>query len=160
MVLIGRKPKRTLVRLVVLVVLTVLVFKFVLLPVRIEGISMLPTYRDHHLGLVSRVAYLFHEPRRGDVVAIRPEAGEHAGYYLKRIIGLPGETLAFHAGELLINGQVLEEPYLKSPYSWEMDAVTIRPGFYYVVGDNRTMDRQDHFQGRIERGQIVGRILL
>jgi len=158
--LVGRHPKRTLVRLVVLVGLTILVFRFVLVLVRIDGISMSPTYRDHRLGVVLRLAYLFHEPLRGDVVAIRPVAGEHAGYYLKRIVGLPGETVAFHAGQILINGRVLEEPYLRWRYAWEMPPVKVGPRQYYVVGDNRTMDWWDHFQGRTERDQIIGRILL
>ena len=158
--LIGRNPRRTLVRLAALVVLTALVFKFVLVAVRINGISMAPTYRDKRLGLVYRLAYAFHEPQRGDVVAIRPVAGEHAGYYLKRIIGLPGETVAFDAGRLLINGRVLEEPYLRWRYSWDMAPVLVGSHQYYVVGDNRTMDRSDHFQGRTERDRIIGRILL
>lgn len=158
--LIGRRPKRTLVRLSVLVILTVFVFRFVLILVRVEGISMLPTYQDHHLGVICRLSYLFHDPRRGDVVAIRPAAGEHAGFYLKRIVGLPGESVAFHAGHLLINGSILDEPYLRSSYSWEMAPVTVGAGCYYVVGDNRTMDWGDHFQGRTERDRIAGRILL
>jgi len=158
--LIGRRPRRTLVRLLVLVVLTVLLFRFVLVLVRIEGISMSPTFRDKHVGIVYRLAYLFHEPQRGDVVAIRPLAGERAGYYLKRIVGLPGDSIAFHAGQLLINGQPLDEPYLKRSYSWEMEPMTIGPGSYYVVGDNRTMDRVDHFQGRASRERIIGKILL
>jgi signal peptidase I len=149
-----------LVRLSVLVVLTVLVFRFGLVLVRVEGISMSPTYQDHHVGIINRLSYLFHDPRRGDVVAVRPMAGEHAGYYLKRIVGLPGESVAFHAGQLLINGRPLDEPYLRSSYSWEMESVTVGPNSYYVVGDNRTMDWADHFQGRTGRDRIVGRILL
>jgi len=159
-VLVGRNPKRTLVRLAVLVVLTAIVFRFVLVLVRIDGISMSPTYRDKRLGVVYRLAFLFHEPVRGDVVAIRPVAGEHAGYYLKRIVGMPGETVAFHGGHLLINGRVVPEPYLAWPYAWEMAPVQVGTGQYYVVGDNRTMDWSDHVQGRTERERIIGRILL
>ena len=55
---------------------------------------MLPTYRDHGVNFVNRLAYVFHEPRRGDVVAIRTLAGEHV-MYMKRIVGLPGETVTF-----------------------------------------------------------------
>ena len=80
------------------------VFKFVLLPIRVEGGSMLPTYQDRSVNFVNRLAYLFHEPRRGDVVAIGLLAGEHV-MYMKRVVGLPGETVAFHKGHLYINGQ-------------------------------------------------------
>ena len=91
---IGRNPKVTLARAVVLAVLCFVVFKFVLLHIRVEGISMLPTYQDGSAHFVNRLAYLWHEPRRGDVVSIRLAGSSHL-MYLKRIIGLPGETVAF-----------------------------------------------------------------
>src|SRR5437870_1231965 len=69
--IIGRRPKRTLLRIVVLVVTCFVVFRFVLLPIRVDGGSMLPTYKEHGINVINRVAYLFHEPRRGDVVGIR-----------------------------------------------------------------------------------------
>jgi len=112
-VLIGRNPKVTLVRVTVLAVTCFVVFRFILLPARIEGISMLPTYKDRSVNLVNRLAYRWHEPRRGDVVGIRL-AGPHV-MYMKRIIGLPGETVAFVNGRVLINGEVLDEPYEKRP---------------------------------------------
>ena len=73
--LIGRRPKRTLVRAAVLLVVSLAVFKYWLLPIRIEGSSMLPTYKEHGVNFVNRLAYWRHEPRRGDVVAIRLLAG-------------------------------------------------------------------------------------
>src|ERR1051326_9386456 len=69
---IGRNPERTLIRLVLLVAASFVIFGFVLLPIRVEGPSMLPTYKDHRINFVNRLAYIFHEPKRGDVVAIRP----------------------------------------------------------------------------------------
>ena len=70
-VVIGRNPKVTLVRVAVLIVTCFVVFRFILLPARIEGISMLPTYKDRSVNFVNRLAYRWHEPRRGDVVGIR-----------------------------------------------------------------------------------------
>ena len=130
-VLIGRNPKRTLVRSLVLVVVSVVVFKFVLQPIRVEGGSMLPTYKDRGVHFVNRLAYLFHGPRRGDVVAIRLLAGEHV-MYMKRIIGLPGETVAFHEGRLYINGQPMDEPYVKLQGNWEHEPLQVGPNQYYV----------------------------
>jgi hypothetical protein len=75
---VGRDPKRTLLRAAVLAEVCLVVFKWVLLPVRVAGISMAPTYADRSLNFVNRVAYLGHGPRRGDVVGIRltpPEGG-------------------------------------------------------------------------------------
>jgi signal peptidase I len=157
--LIGRKPKRTLVRASILLVVCLVVSNFVLQPVHVKGDSMLPTYKDHSIHLVYRLAYLFHEPRRGDVVAIRMLAGEHV-MYLKRIIGLPGETVAFHQGRLYINGNPVDEPYLKLPSNWEHEPKPVGRDQYYVVGDNRDMPWEDHTQGRAARNLIVGKVVL
>jgi signal peptidase I len=158
-VLIGRKPKRTLARIVVLVTVSFVVFKFVLLPVRVEGGSMLPTYKDKGVNFINRQAYLFHEPRRGDVVGIRLLAGGHI-MYMKRIVGLPGESVAFHNGRLYINGKLLDEPYVKLPGDWECAPEQDGPDEYYVVGDNREMPWGDHIHGRAACDHIVGKVLL
>jgi len=158
-VLIGRNPKRTLMRSLVLVVVSFIVFKFILVPIRVDGGSMLPTYKDHGVNFVNRLAYLVHAPRRGDVVAIRLLAGEHV-MYMKRIVGLPGETISFRRGELCINGQPLDEPYLKFRGHWDHDPVALGPDQYYVVGDNRDMPWDDHYKGRLTRDLIVGKVLL
>jgi len=157
--LIGRRPKRTLVRAAVLLVVSLAVFKYWLLPIRIEGSSMLPTYKEHGVNFVNRLAYWRHEPRRGDVVAIRLLAGGHV-MYLKRIVGLPGETVAFHQGWLYINGQPVEEPYVKLRGNWEHADEPVGPDQYYVVGDNRDMGWGEHEKGRPTRDFIVGKVLL
>jgi signal peptidase I len=154
----GRNPKMTLVRIVVWVVACVIVFKVVLLRVEVDGISMLPTYKNHSKNWINRLAYFRHEPRRGDVVAIRL-AGIHA-MLLKRIIGLPGETVAFADGRVLINGKILNEPYEKLPCDWDRPPVKLGDTQYFVVGDNRTMPQQDHTFGECERNRIIGKVLL
>lgn len=162
--IIGRNPKVTLARIVILVVTCVVVFKFILLPIRVEGISMFPTYKDKSLNLVNRLAYLRHEPRRGDVVGIRlgrtnlPYRAPGV-MYMKRVVGLPGETVAFAGGRLLIDGAALDEPYLKGRCDWTSTPVTVGPNQFYVVGDNRTMPQEDHEHGRAEKEQIVGKVL-
>jgi signal peptidase I len=154
---IGRNPKVTLARAVVLAILCFVVFKFVLLHIRVEGISMLPTYQDGSAHFVNRLAYLWHEPRRGDVVSIRL-AGVHL-MYLKRIIGLPGETVAFVNGQVLINDQVLDEPYEKLSCDWNLPPEKLGPDEYFVVGDNRTMPPENHTFGKVERDRIVGKTI-
>ena len=155
---IGRNPKVTLLRVAVLIVTCFIVFRFILLPARIEGISMLPTYQDRSVNFVNRLAYRWHEPRRGDVVGIRL-AGPHV-MYLKRIIGLPGETVAFENGRVLINSEVLDEPYEKAPCDWNCPPVKLGPDEYFVVGDNRTMPSENHVFGKAGRDRIVGKALL
>jgi signal peptidase I len=153
----GRNPKATLIRIVVLVAVCWVVFGFILLPIRVTGISMLPTYRDHSLNLVNRLAYLRHEPQRGDVTSVRL-TGLHV-MFLKRIIGLPGETVAFANGQVLINGVALDEPYEKLPCDWNSPPVTLATDEYYFVGDNRSMPLEDHTHGSQKRDRIVGKVL-
>jgi signal peptidase I len=157
-VLIGRDPRRTLVRIVIWIAVCVLISNFALLPIRVIGVSMLPTYKHKSVNFVNCLAYVFHEPRRGDVVAIR-FSGKHV-MLMKRIIALPGETVAFHQGRAWINGKVLDEPYVKFPSNWEHEPEEVGPDEYYVVGDNRSMDYSLHEQGRPERKRILGKVLL
>jgi signal peptidase I len=157
---VGRNPRNTLVRIGILIAVAFVLFfsHLVLLPVRVEGPSMLPTYKDRSINFINRLAYLGHEPRRGDVVSVR-----YAGYHvmlMKRIIGLPGETVAFDNGTVLINGQPLSEPYRKWPSHWTLPPQTLSPDEYFIVGDNRTMRWQDHTFGVVERWRIVGKALL
>jgi signal peptidase I len=157
-VLIGRHPRRTLVRIVILVAVSYVLFGFILLPIRVRGISMLPTYRDNRANFVNRLAYLRHEPQRGDVVAIRT-TGLHI-MYMKRVIGLPGETVAFHDGHAYIDGRRLDEPYIKFYCEWEVPPQTLGPEEYFLVGDNRSMPSGDHFKFRAPRNRIAGKVLL
>jgi len=156
--IIGRNPRFTLIRIVLLIAAVFLLRQFVLLPIRVKGPSMLPTYTENGINFVNRLAYLRSDPARGDVVAIRL-AGEHV-MFMKRIIGLPGETVAFHEGRVFINGQLLDEPYVKNACDWESPPKKLDPGWYYVVGDNRSMPELLHEEGRTPRERIVGKILL
>lgn len=155
---IGRNPKNTAVRIAVLVIACFLLFHFALLPIRVNGISMWPTYHDRQVNFVNRLAYLWHEPQRGDVVSIKL-AGASV-MYLKRIVGLPGETIAFSDGKLLVNGEPLDEPYVKSTCDWTIPPVTLEAHQYYVVGDNRDMPEKDHVKGVASRQKILGKVLL
>jgi signal peptidase I len=156
--LIGRNPSLTLARLVVWVIAIIVVRTYVLLPIRVEGVSMLPTYPENGINFVNCFAYLFHPPQRGDVVAIR-YAG-HSIMLCKRIVGLPGEMIAFHQGHIEINGERLDEPYVKRPCYWDHAPERLGPGEYYVVGDNRSMDFDQHTKGIADRNRIIGKILL
>jgi signal peptidase I len=169
-VVFGRSLKVTLLRLAVWVVLCVVGFKLSVVHIRVDGISMLPTCQDQSIYWVNRLAYLRHEPQRGDVVAIRfvPADGTinkleppHV-MLLKRIIGLPGETVAFKDGRVLIDGEILDEPYEKDGEgcNWNRAPVTLGPDQFYVVGDNRSMPQEYHTHGVFERNLIVGKAQL
>ncbi len=156
--LIGRRPKATLGRIAVLGITCLVTFKFILLPIRVDGISMMPTYHTGQVNCVNRLAYLRHEPQRGDIVSVRL-AGTSV-MYMKRIIGLPGETVAFHNGHAFINDRQLAEPYVIFSCDWEKEPVQCSPTQYYVVGDNRSMPFEFHTKGRAERNHIVGKLAL
>jgi signal peptidase I len=161
---IGRRPRNTLIRITVLVAVCFVTFKFILLPIRIEGISMLPTYHTGQINCINRLAYLRHEPQRGDIVSVRyskPEGlANPSQLLLKRIIGLPGETVVFHGGKVFINGTPLDEPYVARPCDWEAGPFECSSNEFYVVGDNRSMAFSLHTQGRAERDHIVGKLFL
>jgi signal peptidase I len=157
-VLIGRRPKFTLIRTGVVILAACVVFPFMLLPVKVTGPSMLPTYHDGQINFVNRLAYLRHEPRRGDVVGVR--LSDVSVMYMKRVIALPGETVSFDRGLLLINGEPTAEPYVKLPCLWTTPPVRLSSQQYFVVGDNRSMPPRDHTHGTCERFRIVGKVLL
>lgn len=155
--IIGRNPKRTVLRAAVLALAAFLIFKFILLPVRISGDSMDPTYRNGGINFINRLSYRFRSPARGDVVGVR-YSGESI-MLLKRVVGMPGETLAIEDGVVLINGRPLEEPYVANRASWRVSARRLEADEYFLIGDNRDMPQKDHYFGSAPARRIVGKVL-
>ena len=156
---LGRHPRRTLLRAATLVATCFVVFRFILLPVQVRGGSMWPTYKDKSWNFANRLSYLWQSPQRGDVVCVQFTAGRHV-MLLKRIVALPGDTVAFRGGRLFVNGQPVPEPYVKTDCDWEEAEQRLGPGEYYVVGDNRGMPAEDHWHGVADDWRIVGKVLL
>ena len=154
---LGSHPRRTLARVATLVVLSYALFPWVLIPVRPDGISMEPTDASGRLNLVNRLSYRTHAPARGDIVAIRL-AGLHV-LYIKRIIALPGERIAFVDGQVEVDGVALSEPYVHHRRPWQLAEVQLGPAEYFVVGDNRGMNAVDHTFGRVDAFRIVGKVV-
>ena len=153
----GRRPRSTLIRILVFVTLVFVLFKWVFFSVRVTGISMEPTLRDGDIKLVNRRAYRSALPRRGDIVSVG-ELGK-PGMLMKRIIALPGETYSMRNGLLNIDGQPVQEPYVVNRAPWQLIPVTLGPDEFLVIGDNRGMDQQLHTFGRTERKYIVGKVV-
>lgn len=148
---------RKLIRLAVVAVATFFVFTFVVSVAVVDGESMDQTYRDGGFTLINRLSYWRRPPARGEVVAIKL-AGRQL-MFLKRIVGLPGETVEIRAGQVLIDGLLLTEPYLTAPWPWALPPRALTDGEYFVIGDNRRQPIEQHFFGRVDIGQIVGRAL-
>lgn len=157
-ILIGRRPRRTAVRVAVLVVVSVVVFRWVLIPIRAQGVSMQPTYEPGTFHLVSRLAFARRDPGRGDVVAIRL-AGPGV-LYVKRIIGLPGERVRIRDGRVFVDDAPLDEPYVRHRNSsWSLPETALGADEYFVVGDNRGMPIGQHELGKAHRARIVGAVV-
>jgi signal peptidase I len=129
----GPRPHRTLCRVALWSVLTFAFFHHLLVPIQIIGSSMSPTYRNGSLNLVNRWSYTKALPHRGDVVALNAE-GE---LLLKRIIALPGETVAIVQGEIQVNGAPLSDEFSVRKIPWELDPVKLGANEFFVIGDNR-----------------------
>jgi len=158
-IIFGRSPRRTAIRIVVLIVTAVITFKYVIRPVRVSGPSMLPTFQENSIKFVNRLAYSRNDPQRGDVVAIR-FTGESI-MLVKRVVALPGERVEFINGKLHVNHRAQDEPYIKRSCYWNFvpEHPILGPDEYYVVGDNRSMREEDHTKGVARRGKIVGKVL-
>jgi signal peptidase I len=135
----------------------VLIFGWVLVPIRTEGISMQPTYESGTLHFVNRFSYIGAGPRRGDIVAI--SLGGERVYYVKRVVGLPGEKVQIVDGVVQIEGAPLNEAYVVNRRAWNVEEIELRSNEYFVIGDNRGMNAPDHDFGRVLRSKIAGRVV-
>jgi signal peptidase I len=113
---------------------------------------MEPTYYDGQVGVVNVFAYAGHSPRRGDIVGFHWQGDRQI--IVKRVIGLPGERIAFHRGTVFINGQSLAEPYLVASGAWEWPEETLPEKTFFVTGDNRMISQQF----RVESSQLLGKV--
>jgi len=114
---------------------------------------MFPTYRDGQINYANRLAYLWSQPRRGDIVVIRT-TGEQVTI-LKRIVGMPGERVRMDNGRLFINGKPLDEPYLRHEGGWRHQEVLLGEGEYWAAGDNRPISEF----GKVTQSRLAGKIL-
>ncbi|MCL1980825.1 MAG: signal peptidase I [Proteobacteria bacterium] len=144
-------------RLLLVAAVAAVVFTQMLIPFRIQGPGMEPTYGDGDFRFCWRGRYLFTEPKRGDVVVIR-FAGRRV-MLLKRIVGLAGDTVEFRHGALLVNGTQVHEPHGRSPSDWNLAPRRVEPGKVYVVDDNRNVSLDRQYMGQVEQERIVGGVL-
>lgn len=132
---------------------------FVITVYIVSGESMVPNLNNGDFVLVDKVKYDFVDPQRGDVVVVRYPGDPENKYYVKRIIGLPGETVKVSGGNVYIDDQLLEERYLDEQVKTEPDSVyNIPPSEYFTVGDNRSVSSDSRVWGSAERRFIMGRV--
>ncbi len=126
----------------------------------VKGISMDPNFADSELILVNRISYYFTAPSRGDsIVFIFP--GTKSDKYIKRIIGLPGETISISDNEIKINGQRIQEDYIPKNFQTFGGVNThLKSDQFFVLGDNRELSNDSRIWGPLTRNQIIGRAQL
>ena len=133
---------------------------FLLQAFYIPSLSMAPTLKVNDRVLVNKLSYDLHDVHRGDLVVFEspPNEGSQTKDLIKRVIGLPGETVESRDGQILINGQVLEEPYLGPDVTTgPLEKVTVPAEHLWVMGDNRANSRDSRFFGAIPESLVIGR---
>ena len=129
----------------------------------IPSLSMAPTLKVNDRVLVNKLSYDLHDVHRGDLVVFEspPNEGSQTKDLIKRVIGLPGETVESRDGHILINGQVLQEPYLGPDVTTgPVEKITIPPDHLWVMGDNRPNSRDSRFFGAIPESLVIGRAFI
>ena len=143
--------------------LTLLIGVFIVQPVKVEGFSMMPYLHDGERIIVNKLIY-YDLPalERGDIVVFWfPD--DPSKSYIKRVIGLPGETVEVRDGRVLVNGQELNEPYLDPSLSQSRanhPPVIVRSNYFFVMGDNRDHSSDSRYWGLVPRKYIYGKALL
>ena len=151
----------TLQTVTIAIVAVFLVRTFIAQPFLVSGSSMHPNFSDGDYLLVDELTYRFREPDRGEVVVFK-YPGNLKSYYIKRIIGLPGDRVIGRDGRVVIfrEGQekTLEEPYVALGKSHDSFDVTLMPGQFFVMGDNRDFSSDSRAWGSLPQDDLVGMV--
>ena len=148
--------------IVVVLAILVMVYLFIMSPQEINGASMEPNFHNGEYILTNKISYKFRDPIRGDVVIFKSPMNKEIDY-IKRVIGLPGDTVSLHDNSLWVNGEKVEEPYLTpgtpifgGSYLAEGQSTVVPPGTYFVCGDNRSHSSDSREFGPIAKEDFIG----
>jgi signal peptidase I len=148
----------------IIVTALIAVFSFFILHASIQsclvvGPSMEPTVVSSQRLLINKIEYVIHPPERGDIIVFQPPNKQQPDY-IKRVIGLPGDTVEVKTGHVYVNGKILDEPYIKDEPSYSVPAKQLAQDNYFVLGDNRNNSNDSHNGWTIPRESIVGKAWL
>lgn len=154
--------KKFLLELLITVIAAVGIFILINISVQyavVDGPSMQPNLEDGQRLILNKIAYS--NPQRGDIIVFPPPHIDNPEKnYIKRIIGLPGETVEIIDGTVYINGQALEEPYIENSGGVNSDPYTVPEGEYFVLGDNRINSSDSRNGWTVPEETIVGKAWL
>ena len=127
----------------------------------IPSSSMEPTLEINDRLIIEKLSYHFREPIRGDVVVFNPtealKAQDFHDAFIKRIIGLPGETVEVKTGKVYVNGEEITETYIAEDPNYDYGPVEVPEGEYLVLGDNRNNSYDSHYWGFVPKDKIIGK---
>ena len=137
-----------------------LIVHYIFLPVQVKGTSMYPTLEDKALGISNKIGFTLNGLKRFDIVIIHMD--DNNNYLVKRIIGLPGETISYKEDKLYINGEYVEEPFFDEsyrsssshPFTNDFEEITLGENEYYCLGDNRPSSRDSRYYGPFLKEQL------
>lgn len=165
----GEKIKGALIELAIYAAIIVLcifvVPRYVIQRTIVDGTSMENSLQHKDNLLVEKVSYRFTDPDRFDVVVFYPHGKEAEDYYIKRVIGLPGETIQIIGETIYIDGEVLEEDYGKDPITYSgiaEEPLTLGEDEYFLIGDNRTVSEDSRYEniGPVTKDKIAGKAIV
>ncbi|MCX6809382.1 MAG: signal peptidase I [Candidatus Berkelbacteria bacterium] len=148
--------------IVIVVILAFIIRVFIIQPFIVEGQSMEPTFHNNDYLITEKVTYKFRTPERGEIVIFHPPDNTSVNY-IKRIIGLPGDTIEIKDGSIFVNSNELTEKYLNSDEQTALsqgnqEKITLGEKEYYVFGDNRNHSRDSRELGPIPLDNLVSRV--
>lgn len=140
------------------VILALLIHQYVFAQFLVEGESMMPTMENREHLIVNKLVYRLHKPEHGDIIVFKYPS-DTTKDYIKRVIGVPGDTIEVRDEKVYRNGKPLDEPYLGEPTSKPYSPVKVEEGKLFVMGDNRNFskDSRDPSVGMVPYDLIVGR---
>ena len=133
---------------------------FIFQPFFVQGISMEPNFTTGDYLIIDEITYRFREPQRGEVIVFRYPKNP-TQHYIKRIIGLPGETVEIKDGQIIIENQILDESvYLDEVNVSGSIETTLADDQYFVLGDNRDFSSDSRRWGELPEDNIIGKVFL
>ncbi len=143
---------REIIPYIIIVLVVVLIRTFVATPVKVNGTSMYPTLNHKDTMILNKMDIKVNEIERFDIVVIETDES----YLIKRVIGLPGETIEYKNGKLFINDKKVKDPYYKKNNTGDFESVKIPKNSYFVMGDNRSNSIDSRILGTINKNDITG----
>ena len=153
-----------LITLVVFLAIYLLIHAFIAQPHKVDGISMFPNFKHGDLIITDKITYKLSEPKRSDIVVFQNKDNADEDF-IKRIMGVPGDKVKVQNNKVYVNGREVQEPYISVPtepkrFLEEGKEITVRQGYYIVIGDNRTHSSDSREWGELPKDKIIGRVIV